>query len=420
MITPTIAAGSLGCFASYRYWRWLRKPTWSTAFASGAGLGLALLTKTTWLLFAGLWPVLWLVYRFGQEGRRSTECIQLCLTFVVAVYLLNAGYLFEDSGQRLGEFEFVSRTLTGIETMHDESPVAGNRFRETVLGKIPVPLPKRFVEGIDLQQRDFDKRMWSYLRGEWRKGGWWYYYLYAMVVKMPIGTHILIGIAVLQMLFGRSGVRWKDEIVLLAPAICVIVLVSSHTGFNHHLRYVFPAFPSLYILATRAFMVDMRKRLLGKVAVIALLWAVVSSLLVYPHSRSYFSELVGGPKEGHWHLGGSFMDTNLDCGQDLLYLKDWIEEHPEATPLYLRFMGVVDPRIAGIDLPDISESDFVRRRTADRTSRKSRDEWFILSVNHLHDREGRNEVFLHAEPVDYIGYSLRVYRMKPSQNRSRK
>ena len=34
----------------------------------------------------------------------------------------------------------------------------------------------------------------------------------------------------------------------------------------------------------------------------AFAWSVTSSLLVCPHSLSYFHELVGGPLGGHFHL----------------------------------------------------------------------------------------------------------------------
>jgi hypothetical protein len=411
MITPTVAGGALGCLANYLYWRWLKKPTWSATAKTGVGLGLALLTKTTWLILFGLWPLLWLAYHFRLQRKKGVEFLQLFASFGVAVYILNSGYLFEGTGRCLGDFEFVSRSLSGAQPSQDETPMSGNRFEGTLIGEVPLPLPRRFVEGIDLQKHDFEKRMWSYLRSEWRLGGWWWYYLYAMLIKMPIGTHILVGLAILQMFFNRSKVHWKDEMVLLAPSICIIVLVSSHTGFNHHLRYVFPAFPGLYVLATRIFGAGQSKPLTRRLALVALVSAIVSSLFVVPHSRSYFSEIVGGPREGHWHLGGSFMDTNIDCGQDLLYLRDWIEDHPEASPLYLRFMGVVDPRIAGIDLPDISASAFVQGVPEARPDDMTRYEWFVLSVNHLHDREGRNEAFLHTKPFDYIGYSLRVYRM---------
>jgi hypothetical protein len=41
---------------------------------------------------------------------------------------------------------------------------------------------------------------------------------------------------------------------------------------------------------------------------------------------SYFNEAVGGPENGHAYL----VDSNIDWGQDLFFLRRWLDKHPEA------------------------------------------------------------------------------------------
>ena len=61
-----------------------------------------------------------------------------------------------------------------------------------------MPLPKNYVLGVDLQKRDFESYSQpSYLRGQFSPRGWWYYYLYALAVKVPLGTWLLVGLAAL-------------------------------------------------------------------------------------------------------------------------------------------------------------------------------------------------------------------------------
>jgi hypothetical protein len=84
---------------------------------------------------------------------------------------------------------------------------------------------------------------------------------------------------------------------------------------------------------------------MGVLLTFFLLWAGASSLVAYPHHLSYFNELAGGPENGHEHL----IDSNIDWGQDLLFLKKWEDDHPQARPLYLAYYGLVLPRLAGID-----------------------------------------------------------------------
>jgi hypothetical protein len=82
-----------------------------------------------------------------------------------------------------------------------------------------------------------------------------------------------------------------------------------------------------------------------------LVWTTASSLWHFPHSLSYFHEFAGGPDNGAAHL----IDSNLDWGQDLFFLKKWCDEHPEARPLYLAYFGGFDPKAAGIDYQPFSK-----------------------------------------------------------------
>ena len=50
-------------------------------------------------------------------------------------------------------------------------------------------MPKQYVLGFDSQKKDLEHfGQKSYLRGEWKDGGWWYYYFYGLLVKVPCGT----------------------------------------------------------------------------------------------------------------------------------------------------------------------------------------------------------------------------------------
>ena len=50
-----------------------------------------------------------------------------------------------------------------------------------------------------------------------------------------------------------------------------------------------------------------------------------------PHYLSYFNELTGGPSNGYLFLA----DSNLDWGQDLKGLKQYIDQHPQEQFLIL-------------------------------------------------------------------------------------
>ena len=225
----------------------------------------------------------------------------------------------------------------------------------TWLGRLPVPLPDNYVLGLDLQRRDFESFGHDYyLGGTWSKTGWWYYYLYALAIKVPLGTWLLLPLAlVARSRVGHSASR-LDELALLAPTLLILAFVSSQTGLNEHMRYVLPVFPFCFILLGGAARhlrpwggpsrLTASRALAGALVVSSLAWSVGVSLRYHPHGLSYFNELAGGPGDGWKHLIGS----NVDWGQDLLFLKKWTDDHPEARPLKLALYGTIDPRHVGI------------------------------------------------------------------------
>ena len=71
-----------------------------------------------------------------------------------------------------------------------------SQFQGTLVGALPVPLPKYFVQGFDFIKWEYEKGYFSYVHGEWRNGSWWYYCLYGLLTKEPLGTWCLFGLAI--------------------------------------------------------------------------------------------------------------------------------------------------------------------------------------------------------------------------------
>jgi Dolichyl-phosphate-mannose-protein mannosyltransferase len=422
LITADAGATALGLAATYTFWRWLKKPTWTQAAWTGVILGLAELAKTTWILFYPLWPFMWLFYRLlpsptgrGQvEGTLMTprdwlrEAGMWAVRMVIGLYVLNLGYGFEGSFTQLKDFHFVSDLFTGrelrVESRRSDNPQSANpnpqprgpqppsasasqlvpsasptnRFANSWLGYVLAPFAKNYLLGIDIQQKDFEHYgRPSYLHGVWQDHGWWYYYLYACAIKVPLGLWLLglfvlvsrirgliskhvageaIGIPrvfgerfdkgprslsptanpLLTTNYKRITPALRDEFILLFPGFTIFAIVSSETGFSEHMRYVLPALPYFFIWTSSVFELKCLTDLPGGVdcnsfglpwkfpkmaplfmaacGVLAT-WLVASSFWLYPHNLMYFNEAIGGPANGYKHLRGS----NLDWGQNQRY-----------------------------------------------------------------------------------------------------
>ena len=450
LLTPDAPATALGAAACYSFWRWLKKPTWSMTVVNGLLLGLAELCKSTFIIFYPLWPILWLIYRVPDFQSMSAknwirEFLMLTLRIVVCLYIVNLGYAFEGSFTQLKDYEFVSSALTG----NVEESTHGNRFRESLMGQIPVPLPSNYVAGIDIQKHDLDTYSRpSYLRGVFQNHGWYHYYVYAMLVKMPVGFWALVIAVIVFRLMGKrpsNGTRnesdagLRDEVFLMIPALVVLGFVSSQTGFNEHLRYVLPIFPFLFIWVSQAIPnVPNRKESLSNgfnwfwiqtmTGWLALAMFAASSVSVFPHNLSYFNEVAGGPENGHRHL----IHSNVDWGQDLIYLKKWVDQHQEARPLFVASFNSFNPKHVGFEENEYTEL-FDDKWSGTPDLKDLTPGHYVLSVNLLkgypfpiYNSQGKQvlmkekwlEQFRKLTPNLKIAHTLYVYQIPPRKPES--
>jgi len=442
----------MGLAAMFCFWRWLKRLEWLETFLAGLVLGLAELCKFTLLIFYPLVPLLWLIFRLPERKTMSNrdwrrQALMLAVILLLSVYMINCGYLFEGTFTLLEDFRFRSLLFTGCDFLADVPPEGANRFAGRWLGKLPVPLPANMLQGIDTQRYDFERGLPSYLRGEWAEHGWWYYYLYALLLKMPLGVWLLMLFAFLATVCRRSySAPWRDEMAVLAPGLTILIFVSSQTGFSVHARYVIPALPFLFVWTSKVGRVfelrpfTPRRKLLAAAVSGAILWSVLSSLAIYPHSLSYFNELAAllptpadasypkpmeqnashgvwakvkaaftaGPRHGPRHLLGS----NIDWGQDLFLLKKWLDKHPHARLDGLACWGSYPAALAGIPETPMPPTNLDDGPKAG---------WYALSVNYLYDRTGQYRYFLHFRPAAMAGYSIYIYHLTPEEvNRVRR
>lgn len=472
MITPDMGATALGVTASYVFWRWLKKPTWRRSFILGLLLGATELSKFTWIVMAPLWVALWVVWSLsGAFARRRSFFLQsamkLSVTGIISLFVIHVGYFFESPCPRLDDLPFCSRAMIGRDLEYASGVQSTAGLSKVLPMSCRIPLPANYVLGIDRQKYDFESGSWSFLGGEWRHGGWWYYYIYAAAVKVPLGIWCL-GFVIISgsVMSNRLPHNRRDELILLAPAIVVLVFVSSQTGFSHHFRYVLPCYPYIVVWLSktgrffeqasdptsmnnsqsgaegsdlgqvecglvrschhgnceqRSLIAGLWRRLcaaafcrppVGRaIVVMALTWTAASSMSTYPHSLSYFNEVVGGPRNGHLHLLGS----NLDWGQDLLFLTNWMSHHPEMQPLGLSYSipkRMLDPNDLGFQFVDYSSAECSSRpslREGGYGPSGVNRRWLAIFASSLYDHDGTFADFRSIEPAAIVGYTVRVY-----------
>lgn len=487
LITADVPAASLGLAAFLSFRRWLRTVGPESALLAGAVLGAALLTKSTWIVLLGLWPLLWLLCR-GRAWRTIWQIVRelaaLGAILIIGLAVVNAFYGFRGAFTRLGAFEFCSESLAG--PLDERDSLRGNRFAGSLLASVPMPLPANYLQGIDIQKRDFEfgrtRTAWSpYLFGEWRAGGWWYFYFVALAAKEPLGLWVLFVFASLSATArwcGNPGRRpaggdppkrrrfWKkmvasagiacgadggtsgrgspspiagaaglaacsrhtDRLLLAAGAATVLGLVTANTGLCNG-RYAIPALPFLYIFCGQAACLVTKLYPIRSITV-ALIWLafVASSVRFFPHSLSYINEIFGGPARND----EIFADSDIDWGQDLLFLEEWLQSHPEIRQLHLAYFGSLHPHNIGMDfrLPPYRKQDFDPYSPFRAARANEERQWYAVSRTFLRGKryripDGSGDFqpldepaftyFLQFEPTETVGYSINLYHLTPTE-----
>jgi 4-amino-4-deoxy-L-arabinose transferase-like glycosyltransferase len=414
LVTTDMGATALGVLATYVFWRYLHRPTWRRALLAGLALGLAQLAKFSLITLYGFWPLLALLGLIaGELARRRAPSdappgppslapgagvagglpllgrtvLHGLIVVAVSVLVIDIGYAFEGVGLRLGDYEFTCATLTrpvppGMHRpRHSDGLLDGayhfriNRFRDTLLGALPVPLPKHYLLGFDDQKLEAEgipqkflmfhqggedvvrhagpegetiKGYPVYLDGQLSQRSWWYYYLLTLAYKVPEGTWLLVlaSLAVLAT-SPRSRAPWFDELTVLAVPAFVLFVMSVFTNINLGLRYVLPIFPYVYIAAGKLVPWASglppgrgRRAAWGLVAA-GLAATVAATALIHPHYLAYFNAVSGGPDRGAEHL----IDSNIDWGQDLVGLRRWLERNAPGERVGLAYFGQINPRV---------------------------------------------------------------------------
>ena len=438
LVTGDMAATVLGATTLYFFWKWLREPTAKRAAQCGLVWGLTESSKFVCLMFYPLLPLLWLAWRWDERREKPwfktvlREFWQGLGMVLLSLSVINCWYQFEGVGAPLKSYHIGNKVLSLFGPTGEKE----SAFR-TWLGEFPAPLPSNYLGGLDEITKFVTANPPSYLGGVYKAGGWWYFYLYGWLIKLPLGTWLIIGLAcglsLMRRLSRQTAADPKSGNYLFRAGVAMFVFVTVTSGVQF-LRYTLPVLPIVLIWASQvADATIARPRWVRAATLFGVFWTVGSSLLVFPHSLSYFNEVVGGSRYGYQYL----IDDSYDWGQDLLLLRRWVKAHPEAQPMKLAYWGWSNPRLAGIEytLPPLREDVIAADRAA--ALAKARNEpaqsspltagWYACSIGvqcsgpwiRVYDEAGYEAIipfgelsyFRDLKPVARIGYSINVYHL---------
>ncbi|HKZ84281.1 MAG TPA: glycosyltransferase family 39 protein [Anaerolineae bacterium] len=296
---------ALTCLTLYTFDRSMHsdRPAWTVA--AGMALGLALASKFSLVMLTPSIAILLFMHNGWRSTRRSLG--QLALTVLVAAVAVWGVYSFQ------------------------VAPVSA--------GGLPLPAPGFWGE-VESARYVLGQPWPNYLFGQISDSGWWYYFPIAFLVKTPLPVLILLAVALARTIHTRS---WRREAILLLPSFLLafgLLFSTNNLGY----RYLLPLLPLIFVYVSdlvpkSSFALSPRHL----VTLSLLVWHIIGALRIYPFYLTFFNEIAGGPDRGRYVLS----DSNLDWGQDMAGLKQYVEENG-IDRIKLSYFGIAHPTAYGL------------------------------------------------------------------------
>lgn len=246
----------------------------------------------------------------------------------------------------------------------------------------------------------------SYLLGSNSYFGSDWYYPVVYLTKTPLPLMILQLAGIVVLLKKRSAIPPSVLLVaIVIPTVYWLVLVFLNNA-NLGYRHLLPVVPLTIVVPVGAFFgwtraaFNQGRRGAAILAGLLGVWYAADVLQVHPHYLSYFNSLAGGPHQGRFYV----VDSNLDWGQDLIYIKEYIDQHLSEPP-YLYYFGPEEyPDAYGVRYRNIS------------TLKELSPGQYVISATALYQfgvqRYPWLRPLLEREPDAFITPAVLVYRVE--------
>ncbi len=432
-ITTDMGATVFALFALYAYYLYLERPSLLKFIWTGIVFGLAQLAKFNLFLLIPTFLVVAFFYGLGshQKNKLKMTLRKISLEVGKAIGMMIIGYIL------VGLWYIPHIWNMPVEVQHrliDDSitdkDLGHLGFNSLLNGMTDITVLRPYAQyllGFLMVTAHATGGHMTYFFGQLGTH-WPDYFVFAYLLKEPIAAQIIFYASVLLLLLlasqkiiesqkekRKEKKLWLQEnAALLGYAFFagLIFFMASINKLQLGIRYILPMFPFLYMFS--AIMLGKLSEILDKkkkiglywtnvgLLVALLLWYVGVNITTFPSYLPYFNEFIGGSKEGWKYM----VDSNVDWGQDLIRVKDFMDQNNIAK-IKIDYFG-------GGDL-DYYLGDRYEGWGYDKPPSTG---WFAISAsaiqwNTLNPLSRGNYHWLtdNYQPVEIIGNSILIYHV---------
>ena len=388
--TATMAAGL------YIFVRWLERPDWLRTCLLGLAFGAAVASKFSAVAFLPVCVGAAAVYLaivkrrllFVRPLRWKRHLYRFTLAMFVALLFI------------WGTYRFSVRPISPVQGAHSRIDKSMNHswLQRTAYRAVETPIPLLdFYGGVQAVRIHDEMGHDSYLLGEYRKTGWWYFFPVVLAVKTPIGL-LLLSAAGLAAVFLKSTTNsWQQHLTAIFPV--AILLVCMMSRINIGVRHVLPIYPPLAILGgygAARLVKSGNRRWMSAVGLLLVTWVVADSVVAHPDYIAYFNPIASA------HPENVLCETDLDWGQDLFRLAARLRALG-VTRVTMKYYGTAPLEVAGLPShqelsPTVPASGYVAISLRDLTLE--------------HAKDGSYDWLKRYQPLERVGRSIFLYDIR--------
>jgi len=381
-LATTDLAAAFGLFAGCIAWNaFLERGDMGSALRCGLVTGLAVAVKYSALALPPLYFILYLAHGFQQAAANQAPPWRVSLGHLVkSMVVLSAGifaalytcYGFQTRPllpPEVTETRFTDMLAANSVT----APLGRGLLRHPDLARsldraavhTPIPIPSFFRGIVYISQHNARGHASYFLGLRSGTGGWWYYFPILLQIKSPTGLLLLLLLSYAAVFYvvlstvPRNAIvtilRTRREWFVITIPPLLYFLVATTSRINIGIRHILPVYPFLFVWVAAAVFRSRGRfvpALLRWAGVIFLGLVAVESAAAFPRYISFFNWPNGGRTEG-WKF---VVDSNLDWGQDMKRLGDYLKQRKLAGNVCLATFSEAPPAHFGITAHPIPAS----------------------------------------------------------------
>ncbi|MFA5030596.1 MAG: glycosyltransferase family 39 protein [Patescibacteria group bacterium] len=282
-----------------------------------------------------------------------------------------------------------------------------------------------YVTGLFEFMTHFESGHESYFLGTYTDFGNIWYFPVAILIKTRLAVMVLLSL-ILTLFVKQSFWVWKFKlqkksflkkitewlktfnpesfVLFLIPTIFFLSALQSKVNIG--VRHILLVYPFMFIGISMLWSIQIKKRRVFIGIITSILGiAILSTIMIWPFPMAYFSEAVGGASQGYKYM----LDSNLDWGQNLPYVKEYLTKNKINT-ICLGYFGQGHFSSETISVKPLYDDATIKKHEPINCV-------VVISAQMLYNRDNTFTWLKKLQPTEVIGYGLYVYDLRTNATR---